>query len=294
MPGESTIYHKWAICVESTSRSERIREGERMVTAILEPVERLDRDIKKALSEIGIEEARYLVDAYYSLQDYRKAAGNQVLALSKSGEPHSLVVWLNAQTETLEGQIRRALDGWTDGQPMGIWAKSITGIGPVISAGLLAHIDITRAPTAGHIWRFAGLDPTVSWEKKTKRPWNASLKVLCWKLGESFVKVCNKDKDVYGHLYQQRKEYEHARNEAGELAEQAALALTRKKIGKETDAYKAYIIGKLPPAHIHARAKRWAVKIFLSHYHAEAYRQYYGMEAPAPYPIAILGHAHRI
>src|SRR5581483_161544 len=25
------------------------------------------------------------------------------------------------------------------------------------------HIDIEKAPTAGHIWRFAGLDPTLRW-----------------------------------------------------------------------------------------------------------------------------------
>ena len=37
------------------------------------------------------------------------------------------------------------------------------GIGPVIAAGLLANIDIKQAPTVGHIWRFAGLDPTNKW-----------------------------------------------------------------------------------------------------------------------------------
>jgi hypothetical protein len=44
---------------------------------------------------------------------------------------------------------------------------------------LLARIDIVKAPTAGHIWRYAGLDPTVRWNKGEKRPWNAGLKVLC-------------------------------------------------------------------------------------------------------------------
>lgn len=263
-----------------------------MDTVTLTSVERLSRDIRQSLSGIGQEEARYLVDAYYALQEYRKAAGNQRLALSKSGEPHSVILWLHSQMDTLEGQVKRALDAWTDEAHMGQWAKGIVGIGPVISAGLLANIDIERAPTAGHIWRFAGLDPTSKWEKGEKRPWNARLKVLCWKIGESFVKVSNHPHDVYGHLYVERKEYEQRRNDAGELADQAAATLATKKIGKETEAYKHYSQGRLPPAHIHARAKRWAVKIFLSHYHAEAYRQYYGTEPPAPYPVAILGHAH--
>jgi hypothetical protein len=159
----------------------------------------------------------------------------------------------------------------------------------------MSHIDITKAPTAGHIWRFAGLDPTLKWEKKQKRPYNATLKTLTtFKLGESFVKVQNNDKDVYGKLYFQRKKEERQKNEDGAFKEQAEKELTTKNIDKKTDAYKWYIQGKLPPAHIHARARRYAVKIFLSHYHETAYRMHYGTAPPAPFAIAILGHAHKI
>ena len=112
------------------------------------------------------------------------------------------------------------------------------GTGPrlwalAIAAGFLAHIDIERAPTVGHIWRFAGLDPTQKWEKKTKRPWNADLKTLCWKLGESFVKVKGNENDIYGKVYEARKAQEVLRNEAGELADQAADVLKNKRIGKQ-------------------------------------------------------------
>jgi hypothetical protein len=164
----------------------------------------------------------------------------------------------------------------------------------VISAGLRANIDIEKAPTAGHIWRFAGLDPTVKWEKKTRRPWNASLKTLCWKLGESFVKVMNHEDDQYGKIYVARKAWEQKQNEAGLYKEQAELILATRRIDKATDAYKAYAQGILPPGHLHARAKRYAVKIFLSHLHQFWYEHHYGKPAPAPFAIAILGHAHKI
>ena len=36
------------------------------------------------------------------------------------------------------------------------------------------------------------------------------------------------------------------------------------------------------------------MKIFLAHWHAEAYRNHYGCEAPKPYPLVHLGHAHAI
>ena len=170
----------------------------------------------------------------------------------------------------------------------------ICGIGPVIAAGLLAHIDIEKAPTVGHIWNFAGLNPFQDWNKGEKRPWNASLKTLCWKIGQSFVKVSNNDKDVYGKIYKKRKEYEMAKNEAGDYAEQAKQKLERFKIGKDTEAYKYYSEGKLPPAHIQQRAERYAVKMFLSHLHEVWYREHYGTEPPKPFVISQLGHAHYI
>jgi hypothetical protein len=84
------------------------------------------------------------------------------------------------------------------------------------------------------------------------------------------------------------------KNERGDFAAQAADILTKKKIGKDTDAYKAYSVGKLPPAHIHARATRYAVKLLLAHLHEVMYVQHHGRQPPLPYAIGILGHAHKI
>lgn len=260
----------------------------------LESVLRLTRDLKSAAGTLSTGEARFLVDYYYAMQGDRIRAGHQARTLDEADEPHEVIAWLGANTAIIESQIKRALDAYTEHQLVSRWAKSITGIGPIIAAGLVAHIDITKAPTVGHIWRFAGLDPTVTWEKKTKRPWNASLKTLTWKIGESFVKVSGHDKDVYGKLYLERKAKEQVRNDAGELAEQAATKLTRFKIDKATEAYQAYVSGRLPPGHIHARAKRWTVKLFLAHYHAVAYRAHFGTEAPKPYVLSQLQHGHEI
>jgi hypothetical protein len=254
--------------------------------------QRLDRDLRQAALLLSAAEARYMVDLYYQIQDYRKRAANQTRALDESGEPHSLVRWVLANMTAQENGIRSALGKYSDGSLPGRWAKSIHGIGPVLSAGLLAHIDIEKAPTVGHIWRYAGLDPTVTWEKKTKRPWNARLKTLCWLVGESFVKVCNNDKDVYGHIYAERKTIEQARNEAGEYAEQAAAVLARKRIGQDTEAYGHYSAGHLPPAHIHSRAKRYSVKLFLSHLHHVMYESANGVPPPMPYILTKPEHAH--
>ena len=255
---------------------------------------RLSQDVARAARTLGESEVRFLVDYYYELQEDRKRSGNQLLALAEAEEPHELIRWLYTNVKTDEDNIKKSLTLWLEGQSLAEWCQSIRGIGPVISAGLMANIDITKAPTVGHIWRFAGLDPTLSWEKKTKRPWNARLKTLCWKIGESFVKTCNFEDSFYGPLYVERKVFEEARNVAGYNKTAAAEKLAKYKIGKDTDAYKAYSKGKLPPAHIHSRAKRWAVKLFLAHYHHVAYEIEYKTPPPKPYILTQENHVHEI
>ncbi len=257
---------------------------------LMEAQRKLSKDLKEAAKHLTEHEARFLVDLYYTIQEYRKSSDNQT---REGEEPGELLSFFAGQHRVLENNIKRALDIYTSNHVIGRWLKSITGIGPVIAAGLLAHIDIRKAPTCGAIWRFAGLDPSATWGKGEKRPWNARLKVLCWKIGESFVKVSGNDSDVYGKVWRARKEQETRKNEAGEYADQAKAILAAKKIGKDTEAYKALSVGKLPPGQIHARAKRYAVKLFLSHLF-EVWRKHEGLEAPEPYCFAHLGHVHKI
>lgn len=267
------------------------------MSATPEAIQKLSRDLRNAAKLMGVREARYFVNTYYDLQDYRIASANQQRKLLEGAEPSEFIGWLNSNLEVLEKQIQVVLDKWSAAQHMGEWARAVCGVGPVIASGLLANIDITKTPTVGHIWRFAGLDPTNKWAKGEKRPWNASLKRLCWLMGESFVKVSGNKNDVYGKLYLQRKDYERAKNDKGEYREIAAARLAQDKARrKPMDAGLKELLekGTLPAAALHERSKRWAVKVFLAHWFEEAYRTHYGVEPPKPYPIAILGHAHII
>lgn len=368
----------------------------------LDPITRLTRDLRTGAMTLGDDEARFLVDAYYIIQDDRKRSFNQARTLEAAEEPNMVITWLADQSATLEKEIQKALDIYTTNHIMGGWMRQVFGIGPVLSAGLLAHIfmgkwcaycrgrdeaecaarqekdkkadphvftPVVSSPTVGHIWQFAGiageqrddamrhacyrvkfksLDPNSppelrlangeiaipyypdrencyiyqyrcgvndapeaelprsaescavslhssgqrAWEKGQKRPYNTKLKTLCWKIGQSFMKLSNDPKCFYGKLYRDRKAQEIARNEAGEFAAQAAIWATR--VGKATEAYKYYSIGKLSPGHIDARARRYAVKIFLSHLHEEWFRRSFKSEPPRPFAISILNHAHYI
>lgn len=255
-------------------------------------IRKLNKDIREASIKLTDQEARYLVDTYYQIQEFRKATANQIRSMEE--EPTEVMEWLLGTLSSLETQVKNSLNAYTISHPVGKWLQSIVGIGPVISAGLLAHIDIEKAPTAGNIWSFAGLNPNAEWGKGEKRPWNAKLKTLCWKIGQSFVKVSNRPDDIYGKIYKERKEYELQKNEEGEYKDQAEYKLKHNRIKKTTVAYEWYSQGKLPPAHIQQRAERYATKIFLSHLHAFWYEQHYGEKPPKPFAISILGHAHEI
>ena len=125
-------------------------------TIVLDPLQALSRDIREAATMLSRQEVRFLVDYYYQTQEDRKRGSNQVRSVEETGEPHKVLDWLASNTNILEKNIATALAAYSDAHPVGRWAESIVGIGPIISAGLLANIDIQKSPTVGHIWRFAG------------------------------------------------------------------------------------------------------------------------------------------
>jgi hypothetical protein len=114
------------------------------------------------------------------------------------------------------------------------------------------------------------------------------LKTLCWKLGESFVKVSGKPDATYGKLWAEFKREEIVRNDSGKYAKAAAAELAIKKF-KVIEARKILESGRLTDAHLHARSKRRAVKLFLAHYWSVG-RKAAGLAVREPYAKTILGH----
>ena len=277
----------------------------------------LDKDIRAAARLMDTDEIRVLVDHYYALQDLRMQVQHKATMVEKrmdEGTPFVLAAMLSRQVK-LERDVRAALAAWVDEQlrafPTGpvAWSVGQVGIGPVLAAGLACYLPGRRVivdgetktivprevpPTVGHWWRHAGLDPSQEWLKGQERPWNAKLKVLCYKIGESFVKFSGNPGAFYGHLYRERKAWEMERDARGDNAETAAKALAKPTRWSEGQRER-YASGHLPQAQIHARARRWAVKLFLAHYHEVCYEAAYGRPAPLPYVLEhVPGHAHKI
>lgn len=254
---------------------------------------RFNRDVRSLAAEMDQNSTRKLVDAYYTIQENRMAFSAQARELQSQGSPSELVEFLSYNLQLMEKSLKFPLESFADSTVAGKWALSQYGIGPVLAAGLCAHIDITKAPTAGSVWRYAGLDPTQKWEKGQKRPFNAELKTLCWKIGQSFMKFHKRDECFYGQLYRQDKDRRVSKNEAGDYADFAKEILDTKNF-KANQTRATLETGVLSDAQIDAQARRFAVKIFLSHYHAVAFQAHYGEPAPRPYIIAHGDHVHEI
>jgi len=137
------------------------------VLEVFEPVNRrLDDDLKKAAREMGPDAARFLVAEYYKHQADR--IRNRARLRELEGENIDCLTYLATQNDSLEHLAKAMLDQWSNAQPLGVWARSHKGVGPVIAAGLLAHIDLEKAPVSSSVIRFAGLDPSLKWYGKVE------------------------------------------------------------------------------------------------------------------------------
>jgi hypothetical protein len=252
-------------------------------------VPRANREVVLSAAKLTEPEIRCIVTNYYDAQEMRKRGDMQLRHLGSKDDPEgTLNYWATTQAK-LEVDMEKILRVYAENHPVGQWMLAQHGVGAVITAGLLAHIDIEQAPTVGHIWRYAGLDPTSKWEKGEKRPFNAQLKQITWHTGQCFMRTHNHENSFYGRIYKRQKELVVERNENGAYAERAKMFRTL-----SADVKKILKTGKLPPNNLDAQARRFAVKIFLSHMHAIWFWHHYKQAPAKPFAISVLGHAHEI
>lgn len=280
---------------KSKTKADQDQELEEQLDELVKATksELLDKILLTAKIKEG--EIAELVELYYDAQGFRLRNLNR----DRSEEPSLLVKWLGKWLGIGERGIYKTLRNWVESEdsPLDVkWSYSQDGIGPVLACGLSAHIDFAKAETISSLWKFAGQAPGFDRKiKGQKLTYNSRLKVLCWKVGESFVKVSGRQTSVYGQLYLRFKSEEVRKNEAGLYQDAAKKELASKKFKEEKDsvARKRLLAGKLSDAHLHARAKRKTVKIFLSHLWCKG-REVRGMSVSEPYSIDILGHQGKI
>jgi hypothetical protein len=159
---------------------------------------KLSKDLKVAATKLHTKQVRYFVDRYYQFQHERTRADNQI---KEAQVPNELLGFTRGHAWKLETLIKRTMGIYAESKEVGQWLLSQHGIGPVISAGMLAHCDVTKAKSAGSFSRFAGLDPTVEWmgkvgvgklvteEIKAHKKIEQAVAPLCLRLGRNMESV---------------------------------------------------------------------------------------------------------
>ena len=177
--------------------------------------------------------------------------------------------------------------------PVWSWITFIRGLGEgSLAAQLLAQIDdIGKFDTVSKLWRFAG-QAVIDGKAETNTPgqkssMNNKLRGICWNIGEQFVK---QQTPLYVDIYYSEKERQRilhpdvvCKTCTSELAFEVPWDDCPNKKHK-----RMYNDG-----HIHNRAKRKAIKIFLQHLWVN-WRELEGLPVSDPYVKAVLKHTNII
>lgn len=228
---------------------------------------------------------RALVESFYSIQHHRIKAANRVGAYVRMGmdekQVNKLHAFMDKKLAAIESALKKPIEKAVHGHPIWEgWLKGVRGIGPSLAGSLISCIEpIGRFANVSKLWRYAGMDVVdgraARYQAGQKAHWSPMLKLTCWKIGEQFVR----QGDFYREIYDQAK------------------AEDRRKHPVPTDSGRKNRQGQpilmYSDGHIHNRAKRKAVKMFLSHLWAR-WREIEGLEVTEPYAIAILKHTGKV
>lgn len=128
----------------------------------------------RTVSSIGRDEIKILINNYYQVQDMRKATREQIRSIEAGravGSKSNVAIldWMLKNNVIIEKGVEDALDAITMSTPVGRWLRGIVGIGPILSGGLLAYLDVTNIQYATAFHSYAGLNDN-------NRPWLGTAK----------------------------------------------------------------------------------------------------------------------
>ena len=216
---------------------------------------------------------------WYGMVKLRTAATNRIHSI-ESGRSNLILSYEEGYLELL--QLDRAIDlareeMIAEGKKVGPifdWLVSIKGIGDSLAVQLLAQTDdVEKSKTVSAYWRYAGwavMDGKAERSKRgEKNHFNKGLKSVCWNIADQFIKHRTP-------VYRDEYDFEKARQRT-----------------RHPEAIKVNGKWKYNPGHLHNRALRKMIKLFLSHAWLK-WRTFEGLPTTEPYPQGILGHDHYI
>jgi len=82
----------------------------------------------------------------------------------KSNQAIALLLMIANTNAHLEKALTNVMTCWADAHPLARFFLQFLGIGPVTLASVLSYINMQALPsTAGHLWSYFGMDPSIRW-----------------------------------------------------------------------------------------------------------------------------------
>lgn len=246
---------------------------------------------------------RYLTDLYDQAQKLRIGVDNRIRAASQGadgGDPDPELREVATDMLAVERKIFRRMKREIKDHPAWPWMEGVKGIGPTLGTKILGLIgQIETFDTVSKLWAFSGYAVR---DGKRERPvkgkkigYSVRLKTALYLAGDSFVK----SRSPYRDLYDDRKErylrdkqlvvirrlVPEADSPDEELLVSKAMRARLVKLCNEREEGAAWTDG-----HVEAAARRYMVKIFVSHLW-EVWREEEGFPTRPPYALEYLNHS---
>lgn len=283
-----------ALCDERTATDVHHKDGHHHNNdpANLTPVCKRCHDEIHGISA-QLNDLALVVRQFYAVQEMRKAMSNRLQAYHKLDYYAEHAGEVYDQTLALEKSIEAiAAEMMTDEPIYQAWLSHVKGIGPTLSAAIIANIgSVDRFETISSLWAYAGLDVKDGQARKRRRGemanWSADLRMLiAYKVPSQFIKATSS----FGRqLYDQYKSfYEQTHDQKCPIWSHPDCKVNK----AET---KATLNGKgcSRRGHIHNMTTRKLGKVFLSCLWL-AWRKLEGLPVTEPYASKLPGHSHII
>lgn len=202
-----------------------------------------------------------------TMQLHRAARKKQVVSEGDpllADDPLFASLWEHARAS--EELIENAMKQWCKEHP--VWesfGSHVAGCHPMSLAAVMSRADITRCETVSQFWAHFGFRPGQKRTQGATLDFDPVGRTWCWRLGTNLLMAKGK---FYEH-YLRRKEYETKRFEGH---------IVKAKKGEKVPE------GAITELHIHSRAMRHMIKLFLSMLWA-VWRESEGLSVTVPYSL---------
>lgn len=225
-----------------------------------------------------------LVGAALTIEKLRVASEVRQTHLVRQGRQDPETDELHRRLKDLEDFVDGRVSYLIQSHPAYPWFSEVKGVGRENIAKVVALIDIQKANTISSLWKFAGLSVEGGVAPKPhkgggKLEFSSQLRSMCWRLSLSLLRAKGKFYDYY--LKEKDKYYQKYENQQIKIVPATSLP---KKDGKRYEPE-----GMMAEGHVHNRAMRKMVKLFLACLWL-VWREAEGLPVTKPYAIERLGH----